>query len=238
MGSLFTKTKKQRIEKTAHFIYGIWDDGEIPGKFMNNIHKWNKYNWNTVIWNKASCNSLLNKYPNWKSLIEKCTRPIQMADLFRLLIVYDRGGFYFDLDVEPIEELPEIILEYEVVFFIEMVMSKEWAEETKKRFKIRNGYAESTHRVANFAFGSTPRHKAISDILELARKRLNDSTIYIDYDVLYTTGPDVVTEIVNSSKYENSLVMDAKWSSKYFKHHCTGTWRQGKDSPKLQLDRV
>ena len=51
-------------------------------------------------------------------------------------------------------------------------------------------------------------------------------------EVLWATGPDVTTSIWNSKYKDNERikVISARENRQYFKHLCTGTWRDKKDT--------
>ena len=70
-----------------------------------------------TLWGKDEIESLLEDYPEYKELYYGFRYDIQRIDFARLLILYDRGGLYFDLDVQPFEEA-EIKYIFEKQFFI------------------------------------------------------------------------------------------------------------------------
>lgn len=61
---------------------------------------------------------------------------------------------------------------------------------------IRKGRPEQNIRVANFWMMSIAGHRFWKDILELVQRR-SRLPLQEQYDVLYTTGPDIVSEIYN-----------------------------------------
>lgn len=77
----------------------------------------NKNNIDHTLWGKEQIEDLLNGYPEYKQLYEDFRYDIQRIDFARLLILYDRGGLYLDLDIQPFEgEKIDYIFEKE--FFI------------------------------------------------------------------------------------------------------------------------
>ncbi len=83
------------------------------------------------------------------------------------------------------------------VFFHEITVSKEYAEAVGNNAKIRNGIPELRVRIANYMFGASPQHMAMHAIIDMCEKR----SVLVpreEYDVLYITGPDVVTEVVTT----------------------------------------
>jgi len=107
-----TIQRKKTIKK-VHQIYGIFDDG-IPLKdipvFYENVKKTkslcNKLGYQYKMWNLASCSKLIKDYyPEYLSLWNDFTIPIQRADFVRYCILHKYGGIYVDCDVKPLRSL-------------------------------------------------------------------------------------------------------------------------------------
>ena len=47
---------------TAHFVYGLWDNGNIPEKFLNTMKLWEQQGWKVKLWNRDMVNELLDKF--------------------------------------------------------------------------------------------------------------------------------------------------------------------------------
>ena len=88
-----------------HQIYGLLDDGPMPELFTKLQKKVkafaSKNNYQYKLWGKKDIENLANKYPKYKSMINNARYNIMKVDIGRFLILYDRGGLYMDLDVEP-----------------------------------------------------------------------------------------------------------------------------------------
>lgn len=70
-----------------------------------------------TLWGKQQIEDLLLDYPQYKQLYDDFRYDIQRLDFARLLILYDRGGLYLDLDINPLQgENIDYIFEKE--FFI------------------------------------------------------------------------------------------------------------------------
>lgn len=54
------------------------------------------------LWSSNDIIELLNDYPEYKEIYSNFRYDIQRIDFARLLILYDRGGLYLDLDVKPV----------------------------------------------------------------------------------------------------------------------------------------
>lgn len=106
--------------------------------------------------------------------------PVQRADIFRLAIVYLRGGFYLDIDVEMHRAL-DPLLEHAAVFPVEVVLDAPTCQ--------RLGH-EHAVRVGNYGFGAVPGHPFLRHLLDGIGIA---SVARTEEDVLETTGPGFVT---------------------------------------------
>jgi mannosyltransferase OCH1-like enzyme len=198
--------------------------------------------------NQDILNFIKERYPSFEPLLKKFKRKIQIIDFFRLLAVYEYGGFYFDMDVEVIENL-DPLLQYSCVFPVEM--------KRNNRILDKAGY---DYNLGNYAFGATPRNPVIWAIIQEAAKvtedprRLlgkgahpklvdmisdvsEDSETRLSQEYIYhTTGPVLVSNVVFNALAEGKsvkLLYPKNWPSRsswfrfgdYAKHTMTGTWK-------------
>lgn len=223
---------KSPIPRTAHFCYGLWDDGKIPDHFEKTMKQWKNQGWNVRLWNRKQVDQLLSKYPEFNELSSTFTRKVQKADLARYLIIYEHGGFYFDLDCRPdnnslFQDLKNGMLNSSALFFIECELKPEFAEETKQ-YPIRQGVPEDIERIANFAFGAVENHPIIWQLLELLYQRCNTFPNYNDdYDILYKTGPDCMTQCVHDAQPSSEI--QVIHNRNYLYHQSVGTWKNKRD---------
>ena len=249
--------------KCIHFIYGLWDNTEMPVVYQSNIELWRSLNpdYRIRIWNKAEVESLVAKCNRWKGIYYKALSSIQKSDIARLLIIWKFGGVYSDLDVCPKKSLSSLSItetldKDKAVIGIEHLYSKEKRIEklgdgrqkvqiilTDKRPLrsrqrstptghlpfIRNGTIERLPRISNYWFAAPKYHPFIKHSLRLISDRIH-LPIQIEYDILYTTGPDIVSEAFNMTPKSETHVIDFPEFTKYFHHYATGTWRWNKKS--------
>ena len=249
------------IPTTIHFVYGLWDDDpKLPPHYRHTQLMWEYQGWKVRNWGRRDVLDLLEIYPRWKRLYDSVPRKIQKADIARLVIVYDQGGFYMDCDCVPdhksfLRYFEEKLSTKESVFFIEMVTDSKWTRETAQRFPLRQGKHENPERIGNFAFGATRRHHTIKAILDTVETRCQRvlSQVYTswpvplltdlfpviiptqkkktlsDYGVLYTTGPDAVTDTIQPLRHAiadaQSDVLFVLHHNHFLRHLCAGQWR-------------
>jgi mannosyltransferase OCH1-like enzyme len=114
---------------------------------------------------------------------------IQRVDLFRVAIMYVNGGFYTDLDIVCHNSL-ETLCGNRCVLGEEKTLG---AEET-----IHLGHRNAL-RVANYMFGSEPRHPFWLDVLD-EMLRQAERKIISENDILESTGPGLWTNVYHRVK--------------------------------------
>jgi len=223
-------TAERRQQQQCHFVYGLWDTKPLDPEFQRNIDLWQSQGWLTQLWNKAMVEELLHDtFPQYESLYHSLKRGAQKADLARYLIVMAQGGFYFDLDCQPLQsglllaELPTPLDRMYV--FIETTITQKYANKMAQQHPIRKGQPEHLERLANYAFGAPKGDPSLQKVIDLAVQRCQQHpVIKPDYEVLFTTGPDVTsTALANDDRVK-------KWKhQKWFIHKCAHTWTDQAD---------
>jgi hypothetical protein len=133
-------------------------------------------------------------FPEYRTVFHTFRRPIQKYDFFRYLAVYHFGGFYFDLDVFLASSLDDL-LGFSCVFpFEELTMNASMARDFGMDWEI-----------GTYAFGAAAGHPFLRAIIENCVRAQKDPEwvkpvmrpiprIFRDeYNVLYTTGPGLVS---------------------------------------------
>lgn len=130
--------------------------------------------------------------PRWIALYESLPTVIQRLDLFRVLAVYELGGFYFDIDMS-IDGPLDALLGHQAVF------AEEVHSNTDAILRVRG----ITNLYANYAFGGTRRHPVFLRILETMEAAVQDPAVAgVESGmtpfkrVLFTTGPVMLTRAV------------------------------------------
>jgi mannosyltransferase OCH1-like enzyme len=180
------------------------------------------------IWSKEDCENLILEYPQFEGIYNKATN-IMKFDIIRYLIIYHSGGTYIDADVilkKPLENITA-----NECFFVEKIITNVANHEARYE-PIRKGIPEHPVRIANYAFSSKPKNPIFIEILTEIRRRMHiQSAPKNDYDVLFLTGPDVVSTVVHKlaaiSKMKINIIPE-KITKSIFLHVCAGEWRKPK----------
>ena len=265
------------FNQTIHLIYGLWDSGPLPSDYQRNITRWKQLHpdWKIKLWQPKQLRQVWRQHMPipWQGAF---SRPVQYADVCRCLILYHYGGVYADLDLEPLESMETIPrppgdccwvgMEYPVKIHYQKISDldsdtsqhrvvlqdlrgpgiRPRSESRYNLPEIRQGIPERLPRLANFWMMATPKHPWFQQTiaLQLARRFLR---VTREYDVQYTTGPDVMSEILGRYRTEQwrddwmefvpltgspepSLrVLSHAEMRRRFCHRCSGSWRWNKN---------
>jgi hypothetical protein len=216
------------ITHELHFMFGLWDTGPMPTRFEDNLETWKRAlpQLSVKVWNRPGCFELLQKYQELKWVFQ--LRPVQQADVVRLLIIYDQGGWYNDLDTRPVPDAAttwESCSDKKMVVITEHVCDAETVQMSCS-YRYREGVPEDSVRIANFSFGAAAQTTFLWKCIQLAELRCKRfSSGSDDYYPIFTTGPDVITTAYHATKPDSSLLLSVgQWCA----HAANGTWRNGR----------
>lgn len=171
---------------------------------------------------------LLNEASDYLELYDWYPRPVMKSDLFRILVVYCRGGFYLDTDFLLYQAL-DPLRDYSAVF--------PWEREVPhKSFQIRYPSWIASHNerwsIGNYAFGAKAEHPFLKSILdELVDRSITFEAEHCnDLDILHSTGPDALTTVYYRDRQRwNDLCIlksDEMGLGSYGVHLIQGGWRK------------
>jgi len=155
--------------------------------------------WEMIIWDDATALTVVDKYfPEWKPYYCAYKIPVQRADIFRIMIVYLQGGFYLDMDMYCLKSLDDLC-NNSMVIGVEKILSIKECWELKHEHPLR---------IANYMFGSRPRHDFWLKVLTTA-KNSGKVNVRRESDVLDTTGPGLLTKVYheNINRYNDITLL-------------------------------
>lgn len=276
------RQQHNRIPQQLIWNYGMWDgslDSEastepialtlaspllslLPPEIRARLQCWLTLQppplWMHLLVTRRAAEAMLQRYPPLAVAYHQFTRPVQKSDLIRYLAVREFGGLYLDLDVrpkqEPLEKLWRENEEARVMLFEETVLTPSEATSAASAYPIRHGEVEECQRIANYLFASAANHTFLDVLLEelIARAPLPISS---DYDVLFTTGPALLTTVTyrflhGASSFSSTassasrdctvasslpqrdgvVIVRRPTDQRFFDHMVSGTWRNRRDS--------
>ena len=224
----------RRVPTVIHQVYGLWDLSPMPPTLQANRQKWRDAapGMTMRLWNRADCEQLLaEKFadlaPVWRGFARKC----QQADLARYMILAEHGGWYLDLDAVPSDRCVSLPTG-ESTLLTETVLSADAVAKVTYDEPIRHGVPEHPVRVSNYAMGFTPGHPFWPSVFRLIKRRAKER-VKRDYDVIYTTGPDVISTAYHSHQPQHGwplTLLDRAASHDLVQHHAAGGWRHSADA--------
>lgn len=189
------------LGKIPQIIHLICADREPPSKYSFFIDKIRSLHpsWKINIWDDDLALRVVHEsFRELEEMYISYPMPIQRADIFRVMITYLLGGFYMDMDMLCFKKLDELC-KYEMVLGVEKTLSRNECLLLNHKHEVR---------IANYMFGSVPRHNFWLEFLDAAKARSNNM-IQSESDILETTGPGLLTVIFHElrNKYENITLL-------------------------------
>lgn len=184
------------------------------------------------LWRNDDVRALLaERAPDYLRVYDGYARDIQRADFARYAILYFCGGLYLDLDVEALRPGRPLFSgpwAHSCLLCEETRLTPEFRAATAS-YPIRqslpeNERPECTLRIANYLLAAATGDRTMERILDLCVAR-SGLTVREDYDVIFTTGPDVVSTVVDSHEDESRRVIPLEEAGQFFRHQAAGSWR-------------
>ena len=186
-------------------VYKIWleNDGKtIPPEYLSSLDKQKPRGSTVILWSsQTDTNALLSKYqasfPEIYNLFwASNTSPVMRSDILRLLLIFDRGGLYSDHDAEWKNK--RLLFTHDIVVWTEFVHSDTSVRKNMETTREHRGEdPEYNVRIGNYVFWSQrPHSKILGRCLTRVQERMrkNSNTRLSPYGVLYSTGPDAMTD--------------------------------------------
>lgn len=184
--------------------------------------------WDYRFYDDGECRKTVERHFSWLMPLYERAAIIQRTDIFRNIVVLAVGGFYIDMDLECLKPLDDLC-EFHCVFGEEITLDKETMEKLGHRDSLR---------VANYMFGSEPRHPFLLYILRKMAEEFRGEIMTED-DVLDSTGPGLVTRVYHDCKDVLKDVVLLRNRDRtcpvtgaischfgnYGRHHHVGSWR-------------
>lgn len=186
------------IPRIIHYVYA----GRIePPQYSVYTQKVRELHplWEINIWDDEAALLLVEEYfPKLREMYISYERPVQRADVFRVMLMYAKGGFYLDLDILCFKSLDEICVKG-VVLGVEKTLTQQQCADFGHKHPLR---------IANYMFGSAPEHPFWLDLLKGIKER-SRNPVHSESDLLESTGPGVVTDIYHAvrDRYPDILVL-------------------------------
>ena len=205
------------------FMWGLWDAAPFP--FEEKLARIRRdYGYDCKVLSAADVEAAVAEYATkWNAAVAPCyqsmRRNVCRADLGRYLLIFLRGGLYLDHDVQLLRPLRES--EWQSAGGV-WVLEKRADPSSLGPRELREPVGE---RIANYAFGSAvPFLAGLHFIIEECIKRVREIghlQVWSDSDVLWVTGPDVVSVV----RSRHGAPTFSQPLEDFCSHSEAGTWR-------------
>lgn len=182
--------------KIPKIIHQTWKTSRIPKSFETLSDSWKSahLDWDYVLWtDELNRNFILNYFPDFITTYDKYPRNILRVDAVRYLILLIYGGVFVDFDYECLKNVEPLLSDAEIVF----------GEEPLEHATIHN----KKRIISNAFMASVPDHPFFHVIKKelFENHNLNKYTSDSDSQILETTGPFMLTRIVEEHRRDTSI---------------------------------
>jgi len=135
------------------------------------------------------------------------------SDIGRLLYIYFNGGTYLDCDCKIIKSFDTSL---PLTLFIESIVDVKSLGPREIKHPLHKV------RIANYAFSSAAGHPFLKLVIDECIRRVKQLPPKItSADILWASGPDVITTIYHQNRQFNITLLDQS----YLHHYRDGSWR-------------
>lgn len=216
-----------------HLIHQTWKTHDVPARFADGVNSWKTKNpgFEYKLYDDEESRAFVKtRYPEFLALYDELPSNVQRADVFRYLIIHDRGGVYADMDTRCLEPIAEAL---EGATFV--------AGEESNQYQFQ---------LLQWFFAAKPRVDALLDVVrEIERRVRPDARPAMLRDpryqasnqkeiaeCLYKTGPWVFTDVLGDAIKDGTVKVfpacsfgcstrPAEGVKLYVKHDYAGTWK-------------
>ena len=181
------------IPRKLHFTWKTSELRDLPDLFRTIQLKWKYLNpgWEIKIWTDEECDELVRtKYPEYYEFYSGLEVTAERSDVFRYLLLHQHGGFYADMDMEPLQPMDGLVAK------IGSPQCVAGLEPEVHAVLAYNKY----HVIGNAFLGSVPGHPLWEAFLpECMRRHEADTSANDLKDATSITGPIALDDFVQGS---------------------------------------
>ena len=242
----YAPTKYKTYENIPNIVHRILlKDQNFPlavteclASFWNYTHV-HEGDFVSILWTREDAHRLVEtEYPQLLDMYDGFPKSIERADAIRYMILDQYGGIYADHDVMLKHDLKAVIQEtyslgsgeYDWIGSHELTLSPSFRNNTRsfpirQKAVLRKDKREAAFRVANYFMWSAPQSEIGKKILaEMERRAKYDIDLTSDYDVLFVTGPDLVSTVADDVYNRVVFWRMCRHVAKHIRHYAAGHW--------------
>ena len=163
-------------------LHQTWPTRAVPNITGPWIGAWTHVNPNFthMFWtNRAILNFILCKYPDFYALFMRYQSAIERSDVFRYFVLYEYGGVYADVDMEPVRDMTSLITSHHCLLPV---------EPDAHALLARRAFANAFRMLlSNAIMACRPRHPFFRFVIETLYRRTSVR------QTLWRTGPAMLS---------------------------------------------
>jgi len=226
----------RKFPRIVHLMYFPWDknqnlkinENDFDLSFYKEMLQQNP-DWDIKLWTLSKTREFVeHKYPGlWSHLWSLFSHPVQAVDFFRLLVVFELGGIYWQYESEQLVDLQKFRPRWnsQIRLFVERTISRDFSRKMATQ-PIRNGKPEEICRICNQIFSAYPRNGFLQYCINKSKNNLLTSRVSCDYDILYIGANAMISEAYHEYKNHGKIQLTSKKQRKrMIRLACRGSWR-------------
>ncbi len=185
-------TNSVKLVTIPKLIMQTWKTTEIPEKWSSSPESIEQHmpDWSLVLMTDEDNRKFVEiHFPDFLDTYDGFPYAIQRADAIRYMWLYVHGGIYMDLDYHLEGPLDSLFYEGSGLYFM-------------KSPNVTSYYTNSF-------MASQPRHPFWLDMIDSMREYRKNIPLWAatrHFQVMYSTGPGMLTTVINKSKYPHTVI--------------------------------
>lgn len=178
-----------------HIFHQTWKTSDIPDEWQACVQSWRTHHphWQYILWTDEDSRKFIqDHYPDFLKFYDSYSYNIQRADVIRYFVLYTYGGVYVDLDLECLQPIDHLLAQHTFVAGYEPPLHAQWLGEKGM--------------ICNAFMASTAGHRLLAAVLQ-SLKTFNPK-ITFHTQVLETTGPLMLTQVVKQYPFDDIVLLD------------------------------
>jgi len=205
------------IEKN---IFQIWKSNELPYYLKTFAHSWKKQKgFNYILHTDESMDKfVVSHYPEIIDAFNKL-KIVEKTDVFRLMLVYEFGGIYSDLDTTCNKDLNILWKEFPDAGFLAGLEA-----DTTSEIQLKANLSRK-YQLCNWTFAARKGHPVLKKIIDKVIINMHDNP---ELPTLEKTGPGVFTDVILANNENNEVtVLPIKYFGSGQKHSNSPSRKEG-----------
>ena len=188
-------------------IHQIWLQGarQVPVRYRDWIGRWKQLHpeWQYRLWDDDAIRQLLtDRFPWFLPTYRRYRLLHQRVDSARYFILYEHGGFYADVDTEPLKPLDELLA---TMPRVDMILSEQPFSAIERR--LLRPLVGARRIITNAVMASDRHHPAWRELMQRLPKSRRRFFFLRELNITYSTGPALVSKALDPYIRQSSKIV-------------------------------